>query len=77
MDFDKINLKKLLLETLQEHHENVIDAHAAHHEWIQERIEAEQARKLMMSKMTDAAIQWSVVGLLGGIWYWIQSHFKS
>lgn len=69
-------LKTLLLETLQEHHENVIDAHAAHHEWIQERIEAEKARKEMMSKVTDAAIQWSVVGLLGALWYFIQQHVK-
>ena len=36
MNFDKENLKELLLETLQEHHESVIDAHSAHHEWIQE-----------------------------------------
>jgi hypothetical protein len=76
MNFDKENLKELLLETLQEHHESVIDAHAAHHEWIQERIEAEQAKKLMMRKVTDIAIQWSVVSLLGGAWYWIQSHIK-
>ena len=76
MNFDKENLKELLLETLQEHHESVIDAHAAHHEWIQERIEAEQARKLMMTKISDAAIQWSVVGLLGSLVYWVQAHFK-
>jgi hypothetical protein len=69
-------LKALLLETLQEHHENVIDAHAAHHEWIQERIEAEKARKVMISKVTDAAIQWSVIGLLGAAWYFIQQHVK-
>ena len=73
---DDKTLKALLLETLQEHHESVIDAHAAHHEWIQERIEAEKARKEMMSKVADAAIQWSVVGHLGGAWYWNQSHIK-
>jgi hypothetical protein len=76
MEMDKDVLKSLFLETLQEHHESVIDAHAAHHEWIQERIESEQARKLMMSKITDAAIQWSVVGVLGYIGYWFQGHFK-
>lgn len=70
------NFKTIVLEALQEHHESVIDAHAAHHEWIQERIEAEQARKEMMSKITDAAIQWSVVGLLGSLVYWVQGHFK-
>lgn len=73
---DQANLKEMVLEALREHHESVIDAHAAHHEWIQERIEAEQARKEMMSKITDAAIQWSVVGLLGSLVYWVQTHFK-
>jgi hypothetical protein len=70
------NLKEVFLEALREHHESVIDAHSAHHEWIQERIEAEQARKLMITKISDAAIQWSVVGLLGSLVYWIQAHFK-
>lgn len=70
------NLKEVFLEALREHHESIVDAHAAHHEWIQERIEAEQAKKLMMRKVTDIAIQWSVVSLLGAAWYWIQGHFK-
>lgn len=75
-NFDEEKLQEILLKTLQEHHENVIDAHCAHHEWIQERIEAEKARKVMLSKVTDVAVQWSVVGILGSIWYWLQSHFK-
>lgn len=75
-DIDKDSLKSLFLETLQEHHENVIDAHAAHHEWIQERIEAEKDRKEMFKSVRDSAIQWSVVGLLGSLVYWVQAHFK-
>ena len=70
------NLKAILLETLQEHHENVIDAHGAHHEWIQERIYAEKARKEMKKNIASTAIQWSVTGLLAGAWYWIQDHWK-
>ena len=73
---DKDILKSLLVETLQEHHENVVDAHAAHHEWIQERIEAEKDRKEMFKSVRESAIQWSVVGLLGYVGYWLQSHFK-
>jgi hypothetical protein len=73
---DQNNLKTVFLEALREHHESVIDAHAAHHEWIQERIEVEKVRKEMISKVTDAAIQWSVVGLLGAAWYFIQEHVK-
>lgn len=76
LDMDKDILKSLLLETLQEHHENVVDAHAAHHEWIQERIEAEKDRKEMFKSVRESAIQWSVVGLLGYVGYWLQSHFK-
>ena len=37
MDFERQNLKDLFLEALQEHHEDVINSHTAHHEWIQER----------------------------------------
>ena len=70
------SLKSMILEALQEHHESVIDAHAAHHEWIQERIESEKARKIMLNNVANAALQWSVAGLLGTIWYWIQSHWK-
>ena len=70
------SLKSMILEALQEHHESVIDAHAAHHEWIQERIESEKARKIMLNNVASAALQWSVAGLLGTIWYWIQSHWK-
>lgn len=76
LDMDKDILKSLLVETLQEHHENVVDAHAAHHEWIQERIEAEKDRKEMFKSVRESAIQWSVVGLLGYVGYWLQSHFK-
>jgi len=45
MDLNRDNLKALFLEALQEHHEEVIDSHSSHHEWIQERIEAEKLRK--------------------------------
>lgn len=70
------NFKTMVLEALQEHHESVIDAHTAHHEWIQERIEAEKERKKMFKSLRDAFIQWSVVGLLGYLSYWIEGHFK-
>lgn len=76
MDFERQNLKDLFLEALQEHHEDVINSHTAHHEWIQERIEAEKAKKEMLNKITEAAIQWSVAGLLGAAWYWMQTHYK-
>jgi hypothetical protein len=76
MDLKRDSLKALLLEALQEHHEEVIDSHASHHEWIQERIEAEKLKKEMLKKVTEAAIQWSVAGLLGAAVYWMQAHFK-
>lgn len=76
MDFDTDSFKTLLLEALQEHHAIVIDSHADHHAWIQQRIEAEKERKEMFKSLRDAFIQWSVVGLLGYLSYWIQDHFK-
>lgn len=76
MDINRDSLKALFLEALQEHHEEVIDSHASHHEWIQERIETEKLKKEMLKKVTEAAIQWSVAGLLGAAAYWMQAHFK-
>ena len=36
----------------------------------------EKAKKEMLNKITEAAIQWSVAGLLGAAWYWMQTHYK-
>ena len=71
---DANELKKVIQDALTEYPAINFAEHSEHHEWIQERIEAEKARKEMMSKVTDAAIQWSVVGLLGAAWYFIQKH---
>jgi tRNA A37 N6-isopentenylltransferase MiaA len=50
--------------------------HQTQHAWIQERIEAERARKEMFREITKVAIQWSVPVVLGGGWLWIQGHWK-
>ena len=73
---DTNELKQVIQDALTEHHAINFSEHSAHHEWIQERIETEKARKEMFNEVTKAAIQWSIMGLLGYIAYWIQGHFK-
>ncbi|WKJ88760.1 hypothetical protein QZJ86_12080 [Methylomonas montana] len=47
--------------------------HSEHHAWIQERIEAEKARKEMCWEITKAVAQWSVLGIAGALWFWIKN----
>ena len=75
-NMDTNELKQVIQDALTEHHAINFSEHSAHHEWIQERIETEKARKEMFNEVTKAAIQWSITGLLGYAAYWIQGHFK-
>lgn len=49
--------------------------HSAHHAWIEERIEAERARKDLMREAAKAFAQYSIVGVAGAIWYWFKGHW--
>lgn len=48
------------------------DLHRQHHEWIEERIEAEKARKVLYMEAAKAFAQWSVVGIAGAVWYFFR-----
>lgn len=63
---------KSMLTQLLNHHIINLDEHTAHHEWIQEQIEKDRAKKEMMWEITKSVSQWSVLGLLGGFFYYIQ-----
>jgi hypothetical protein len=69
---DASELRAVMSEVLIEHFE----VHAKHHEWIQARIDAEESRRDMFAEIRRAAIQWSVAGLLGGLYYWSKGYFK-
>lgn len=69
---DAAELRAVMSEVLVEHFE----VHAAHHEWIQARIDAEKNRRDMFAEIRRAAIQWSVAGMLGTLYYWLHDHFK-
>ena len=64
-------IKTMLFEILQQHNQ-VREDHEAHHEWIQEQIEKDRAKKEMMWEIAKSVAQWSVIGLLGGFIYYIQ-----
>ncbi len=66
-------LKDVLVEIFEERARVNEEDHSEHHAWIQARIEAEQDRKKMYRAVTKTAIQWSILFLLTGISYWLQT----
>lgn len=73
MEIDKSSIKELLLEALQEHHDKADGDHVAHHEWIQERIEAEKDRRRMYRAFTRTFISWGLPIILTGLLAWFQT----
>jgi len=63
---------KNILSDLKAHHMALNEVHEAHHEWVQEQIEKDRAKKEMMWEIAKSVSQWSVIGLLGGFIYYIQ-----
>lgn len=45
--------------------------HSLHHQWIQTAIEAEKAKKQIYLEMAKTVAQWSVVGVLSALSYWL------
>lgn len=73
MSFSKEELKEVLEEVFAERAKIDAETHGDHHAWINERIEAEKARKEMCREIAKAVAQWSVLGLLGGVLFWFQN----
>ncbi|MDD4915737.1 MAG: hypothetical protein PHW13_11955 [Methylococcales bacterium] len=65
------SLRELLTEFFDERARVDAVTHGRHHAWIEERIEAERARREMYKEMTRTVISWSVPTLLGGLVYWL------
>ena len=65
MTVTKEALKAVLEEVFEERSRIDAASHAEHHAWIQERIEAERARKKMYFEIAKAVAQFSVLGILG------------
>lgn len=75
MSISRDDLREVMSEMLNDRRIN-LDEHGEHHEWIQERIETEKARKDLYREVTRTVIQWSVLGILGGLVFWVQNgHF--
>ncbi|MFZ2172341.1 MAG: hypothetical protein WAW61_22235 [Methylococcaceae bacterium] len=76
IQISKDELRDVLSELLGDNLTLNCPEHQTQHDWIQERIEAERARKEMFREITKVAIQWSVPVVLGGGLLWIQGHWK-
>lgn len=77
---DRDTLKAVLEEIFEQRSRIDSHAHNEHHQWIQGRIEAEEAlreackaRKDMYKELTKSILQWSIPFLLTGVWYWLQT----
>lgn len=68
-DLDEI---KNILSDLKAHHLALSEVHEAHHEWVQEQIEKDRAKKEMMWEIAKSVAQWSVIGIMGGVIYYMQ-----
>jgi hypothetical protein len=75
MAISKEDLKEVMAEVFNDRRISYED-HSEHHEWIQERIEAEKARKEMYREITKVTIQYSIPVMLAAAYYWLQGHFK-
>lgn len=67
-------IKAAVMEALNEHPAFDREAHVRHHDWIEERIEAERRKKELYLSAAKAFTQWSVLGILGAISYWVKTH---
>ena len=74
MMIDKEELKDILIEAMNDHPHYSL--HEGHHAWIQARIDAEESRNEMFAEIRKTAIQWSITGLLGGLFFWLTGHIK-
>ena len=70
MTISKEELKALFEGVLEERESH---DHREEHEWIRERIKAEQTRNRMYRQITRTMITWSIPFLLTGIVYWLQT----
>ena len=69
-------IKIAVREAINDHPAFDPGVHAAHHAWIEERIDSERARKEYLREATKSLAQWSVVGIAGAIWYWVKGHWS-
>lgn len=68
-------IKEAVLEAINSHPAFDSELHSAHHQWIEERIEAEKRRKELYMSAAKAFTQWSVLGILGAVSYYIKQHW--
>lgn len=72
MTINREDLKIVMTEIFDERSRIDSNLHQAHHVWIEESIAAEKARKEMLWDVSKAVAQWSVLGLIGGLIYWLR-----
>lgn len=68
----KEELKTAIDEVLTERARVDSDLHCDHHAWLQAHIEREKARNELIFGVAKAVAQWSVLGLLGAVWYFLK-----
>jgi hypothetical protein len=73
---NRVELKEVLIEIFEERARISNEDHSEHHEWIKERIRAEQERRAMYHVITTTFVQYSLPVLLAAAWYWLQGHLK-
>lgn len=73
----KEELREMLAEVCDENSRIDREKHMMHHVYIEECLQAAKDRREMYKEITKAAIQWSVIAILGGCWVWLKSNWKA
>lgn len=67
------NLRAILGDIFEERTRIDSETHADDHAWIRAKIEEEEGRRQMYIELKKTIMQWSVLGLLGGLAYWFKT----
>ena len=68
-DISEQRFKEILNEFFDERARVDAETHGEHHQWINEQIAAQKARREMYNAITKSAIQWSIPVILSAIGY--------
>ena len=69
-------LENTVLRALAAHDGLKTGAHCSHCVWIEEQIASQKARRDLVMEVAKAVAQYSVLGLLGWVWYFFKEHFQ-
>lgn len=69
-------IESIVLKALTTHDDGKSEVHCSHCVWIEEQIAAQKVRQELIKEVSKAVAQYSVLGLLGWLTYFLKEHFQ-